>query len=311
MRKLLAALSIMAISLVLWAGSAHAAVQFYPPAQDAETTGENDDPIAVLTAFADAVNSGNAEQVASLFAEGSVSVALPPPPNSNGVSIGREEIGGGWAAIIDRHAEITFTDLRAYDNKVTWTVALTEDVFRYLGAYPIYFRAVAVIEDGQIQSTTWIMHKESIAQLGAAGHKTIARRVIEEAWNQGNLDTIDELYAAETVYHDPDHADATGAAAVKDLITEYRTAFPDLQLTIEQQIVEGDTVATRWRATGSQQGAYRGIAPTGKPVTLSGITLLHIGAVGRVEERQILESWTYWDSLGLLEQLGVAPTGGQ
>ncbi|MEZ4862406.1 MAG: ester cyclase [Caldilineaceae bacterium] len=201
--------------------------------------------------------------------------------------------------------------MRADDNKVTWTAALTEDVFRYIGAYPIYFRTVAVIEEGQIQSMTWIMHKESIAQLEAAGHKTIARRVLEEAWNQGNLDTVDELFAAETVYHDPDHGDITGRAAVKELINEFRTAFPDLQFTIEQQMVEGEVVATRWQATGTHQGEYRGVAPTGKSITLSGVTLFQVTAVSRVEERQIVESWSYWNGLGLLVQLGVATDGSQ
>lgn len=306
MKKQIVILIVTALFVLQSTSNVHAVGVQSPAAQDTESDAQETDALAVLAALADAINGGDAEALAALFAEGSVSVALPPPPNSNGVSLGREEIGAGWAAVIARNAEVVFTDFRVYDNKVTWTVALTEDVFRYIGAYPIYFRAVGVVEDGEIQSMTWIMHKESIAQLEAAGQRTIANRVIEEAWNQNNLVTVDELYAAETIYHLPDHGELVGTAAVKDLISAFRTAFPDLQFTIEQQVVEGDLVATRWEATGTHQGDYMGIAPTGNTVTLSGITLFQITTVDRVEERQIVESWSYWNSLGLLEQLGVA-----
>lgn len=304
MKKQMVTFIVTTLFLLLATNSVYAIVEHSPTAQDTENDLQNTDAVAVIMALADTINDGDAEALAALFAEGSVTVALPPPPNSNGVSIGREEIGAGWAAVMARNAEITFTDFRVYDNKVTWTVALTEDVFRYIGAYPIYFRAVGVVEDGEIQSMTWIMHKESIVQLEAAGQRTIAGRVIEEAWNQNNLDTVDELYAAETIYHLPDHGEIMGTAAVKDLITAFRTAFPDLQFTIEQHIVEGDLVATRWEATGTHQGDYLGIAPTGNAIALSGITLFQITTVSRVEERQIVESWSYWNGLGLLEQLG-------
>lgn len=308
MRKLLPVISVL-ILLLLWLPSgASADTKRTPPTQEDEATSQNPEAAAVFMALADAINRGDVEQIAALHAEDAVFVALPPPPDSNGVSIGREEIHADWAAGVERHMTVEFTDFRVYDNKVTWTAAITEDIFRYIGAYPILFRAVGVVQDGQIQSMTLIMHKESIAQLEAAGHKTIARRVIEEAWNQGALATVDELFAADTVYHDPDHADSKGVDAVKELITAYRTAFPDLQLTITHQLVEGDLVATHWQATGTHQGEYQGIAPTGKTVTLTGMTLQRIAAVGRVEERQIVESWNYWDGLGLLEQLGVGPT---
>ena len=84
-------------------------------------------------------------------------------------------------------------------------------------------------------------------------------------------------------------------------MTGYRTAFPDLRLTIEAQVSEGDLVVTRWKASGTHQGELFGIAPTGKQATVTGISLT------RVSGGKIAEDWTNWDTLGLLQQLGAVP----
>ena len=118
--------------------------------------------------------------------------------------------------------------------------------------------------------------------------KAIPRRLIEEVYNQGKLDVVYEVIAAEYVGHDPSlPEDIAGAAAERELAAAYRVAFPDLSITIEDQVAEGDRVVTRWTARGTHIGDLWRIPATGN---------------GR-----ILESWANWDSLGLMQQLGVLP----
>jgi steroid delta-isomerase-like uncharacterized protein len=136
----------------------------------------------------------------------------------------------------------------------------------------------------------------------SAENKAIARRLLEEAFNSGNLDVVDELVAPEFVNHDAALPEpTTGIEATKANITGYRNAFPDLRLTIEQQVAEGEFVTTRWSARGTHQGDLMGMAATGKQATVTGITL------DRIVEGRFVESWTNWDTLGLMQQLGVIP----
>ena len=136
----------------------------------------------------------------------------------------------------------------------------------------------------------------------SAENKTIARRLLEEAFNAGNVDVVDELVAAEFVNHDAAMPEPmVGIEAAKANIAGYREAFPDLRLTIEQQVAEGEFVTTRWSARGTHQGNLMGMAATGKQATVTGITL------DRIVDGRFVESWTNWDTLGLMQQLGVVP----
>jgi steroid delta-isomerase-like uncharacterized protein len=136
-------------------------------------------------------------------------------------------------------------------------------------------------------------------------NKAMSRRSFEEAWNKGNLAVIDEVVAANYVGHDPAVPNLRGPAGMKQLIMMYRTAFPNIQFTIEDQAAEGDKVVTRWTARGSHQAELMGIAPTNKQATVTGI------GIDRFVNGKIEESWSNWDTLGLLQQLGVVPTPGE
>jgi steroid delta-isomerase-like uncharacterized protein len=136
----------------------------------------------------------------------------------------------------------------------------------------------------------------------SAETKGIARRLLEEAFNSGNLDVVDELVSPEFVNHDAALPEPTvGIEATKASIRGYRDAFPDLRMTIEQQVAEGEYVTTRWTARGTHQGDLMGMSATGKQATVTGIT------VDRIVDGRIVESWTNWDTLGLMQQLGVVP----
>ena len=137
-------------------------------------------------------------------------------------------------------------------------------------------------------------------------NKATARRFLEDAFNKGDLDVIDEICLPTVVDHDPAMpADTSGIEALKQLVAGYRAAFPDLRMTVEEQVGEGDLVATRWTARGTHEGELMGVAPSGKQATVTGITL------DRFEDGRIAESWTNWDTLGLLKQLGAVPMTSQ
>ena len=105
------------------------------------------------------------------------------------------------------------------------------------------------------------------------------------------------------VAHQPDGSEEErGPEDVKQFLRQYREAFPDLEITIEEQIAEGDKVVTRWASRGIHQGEFRGIAPTSNEVRLTGIGIF------RFSEGKVVESWDNFDQLGMLQQLGAIPS---
>jgi len=133
---------------------------------------------------------------------------------------------------------------------------------------------------------------------------TVASRWYEEVFNAGNLALIDELFAPNFVDHDPSNP-LPGLDGVRQLVSMYRGAFPDLHLTIEDEITEGDRVVTRFTGRGTHKGSLMGIPPTGKRVTIAAIDIL------RFENGRIAEHWGNPDLLGMMRQLGVIPAPGQ
>jgi steroid delta-isomerase-like uncharacterized protein len=130
-----------------------------------------------------------------------------------------------------------------------------------------------------------------------------ARRFFDEVWSQGDFELVDELFAPEYVGH-PSGPEETvrGPEGVKEYVGQLREGVPDLTVTVEDQVVAGDKVATRWTARGTHDGELMGIDPTGRTATVTGITIQRFEPGGR-----IVEAWTNWDLLGMLQQLGVTP----
>lgn len=139
----------------------------------------------------------------------------------------------------------------------------------------------------------------------SAENKAIARRVIEECFNQGNLALADELYTANYVNHNAPPGFPQGPEGFKQEAGMYRNAFPDIQITIEEQIAEGDRVVSRWTARGTHQGELMGIPPTNKKATVTGIV------IDRIAGGKIVEHWENFDQLGMMQQLGIIPAPGQ
>jgi steroid delta-isomerase-like uncharacterized protein len=136
----------------------------------------------------------------------------------------------------------------------------------------------------------------------AEANKAVSRRLIADVFNTGRLELIDELVSEGFVGHDAAApAPLTGRAGVRDQVAGYLSAFPDVAVTIEDQVAERDRVVTRWRARGTHEGELFGIGPTGKQATITGIT------IDRIVDGRIVESWNSWDTFGTLQQLGAVP----
>jgi steroid delta-isomerase-like uncharacterized protein len=137
--------------------------------------------------------------------------------------------------------------------------------------------------------------------MSAQENKDIVKRLFEQPWT-GNLGVIDEFVDDNYVGYDPAKPEPLrGPEGAKEFVSTYRAAYSDARITIDDQIAEGDMVATRWTGRGTHDGDLMGIAPTGKQVTVSGLTL------SRLSNGKVVEEWTHWDTLGMLQQLGAVP----
>ena len=132
-------------------------------------------------------------------------------------------------------------------------------------------------------------------------NKAIVLRSLEELYNLGNLDLADEFYAAEYVWHNVSGPDVHGSEGMKQHVAVVRKAFPDIRITADDMIAEGDKVVTRWTIVGTHTGEFVGIPPTDVQVKFTGIL------ISRLAGGKIVEDWENSDVLGLLQQLGVIP----
>ena len=134
-------------------------------------------------------------------------------------------------------------------------------------------------------------------------NKDLARRFMDEVWNKGNVDFIDEVFAPNWVNHDPTVPEEMrgGVEGGKRLAQMYRNAFPDTQMTVEDLIAEGDKVVTRYTARGTHQGELMGIPPSGNRAEVTGIS------IDRIEGGKFVESWNIVDALGMMQQIGAIP----
>jgi steroid delta-isomerase-like uncharacterized protein len=133
-------------------------------------------------------------------------------------------------------------------------------------------------------------------------NKTIVRRLNDEVWTQGRLEVISELIADDfvtTVVGAPEQI--RGPQGFREFVVMYREAFPDLRITVDEQIAEGDIVVTRWTASGRNDGELMGMPATGKQATTAGVN------INRISGGKLVEGWGLFDQLGLLQQLGAVP----
>lgn len=140
--------------------------------------------------------------------------------------------------------------------------------------------------------------------MSAQENKENARRLMEEAFGQGKLEIVDEVLVSDFVCYDPNSeaGEVRGADTIKQEIEWFRNAIPDLTYTVEDQVAEDDKVVTRYKASGTHQGEFFGVAPTGKRIEMSGIQIDRFDETGKM-----VEEWPEYDLLGAMRQMGAVP----
>ncbi len=136
-------------------------------------------------------------------------------------------------------------------------------------------------------------------------NKAILRSAYEDLWGKGDLTVADRLIAPDCADHHSLPGQASGREGFKQAVTMVRAAFPDMQITTEDVIPEGDKVVGRWTARATHQGEFMGIPPTSRSVTITGIDVL------RIADGEIVDWWHEEDILGLMQQIGAIPEPGQ
>lgn len=133
-------------------------------------------------------------------------------------------------------------------------------------------------------------------------NKALVRQFIEEVFNQGNISRINELLAPDFVEHEELPGLPPDRESVTLMLTMLRNAFPDFKATIGDVIAEGDKVVVRMTWTGTQQGEFMGLPPSGKPMSMGVIDIF------RMEKGKVMEHWGLSDTMAMMEQLGAMPT---
>ncbi len=136
-------------------------------------------------------------------------------------------------------------------------------------------------------------------------NKVNYRRFIEEVWNKGNLDIVEEIASPDVIFHSPPGT-IPGWESMKQIVASFRAAFPDVRLIVEDQIAEKDRTVTRLRITGTHRGPFHSrlktIMPTGKTINVQVIDIFRHDA-----NSKLAECWSGLDVFGLLQQLGAIP----
>lgn len=138
-------------------------------------------------------------------------------------------------------------------------------------------------------------------EMPTGGNMATVSRFVERAYNGGDQAAVDEFISPDHVLHLSGRPDLIGREGVMEYLAEVRTGFPDVHIDAEDQFGQRDQVAVRWRITGTHEGEYQGIPPTGKHASIGCISIF------RLSEGKIVENWISPDMLSLLRQLGVIP----
>jgi steroid delta-isomerase-like uncharacterized protein len=139
--------------------------------------------------------------------------------------------------------------------------------------------------------------------LSVQENKALVHEFFDSVWNKGDLAAADRLISPDALDHSPLGTEK-GPESFKHVVSDYRAAFPDVRMTIEDEIAEGDRVVHRWRIVGTNKNSFMGVPPTGKEAVFIGTTVV------KVRDGTIVERWTSFDLLGLLTQLGAIPPMG-
>ena len=133
------------------------------------------------------------------------------------------------------------------------------------------------------------------------GMRITHQRVFNEMLNGRNLGLLSQFCTEGYAYHGPGGVELRGIGELREMIEGYLTAFPDMHMTVEHRVVEGDLISTRWNITGTHDGPLGDIEPTGKKINFDGQLIM------RFEGTKIAEEWEVFDELAMLKEIGAIP----
>jgi steroid delta-isomerase-like uncharacterized protein len=133
-------------------------------------------------------------------------------------------------------------------------------------------------------------------------NKSTVSRLIEEGYNKHNFKLLDEIFAKDSISHDPSQPNlGRGPDGARESMQLYTTAFPDSKIVIEREVAEGDYVVQHLRTSGTHTGPLGPIPATGKKTNVTGVI------ISKLQGGKVVETWSLWDQLSLMQQLGVVP----
>ena len=222
---------------------------------------------------------GNADELVARFAE-----TLEP------VGRRRAPLYGG----------ISSTVVRTDDGITIYNLWQTEEGRHKMAEDPEIQAAITAADFPAPHFTGYEVLMHNTAGEGAVA---VARRIVDEVWAEGRLETIDELIAEDFRGWTPTNGEVKGREAFREQVKMYRSAFPNMTMVVDLVTSDGEWATTKWTASGTHTGELMGMPATGKDVTVTGI------GVDRIVGGQIVEAYAVFDALGMLQQMGAVPAG--
>lgn len=261
---------------------------------------------AVWLAHYDTFEAGDLDKAMDYIADNIVSVVLPPPPGTEPASVGKEAYHETSAYLLSDHPAYEWISIQEDGNTLMFRARFNADTFRGLGVGPINFTGTAVVQEGKIVAETWIMdpydEARFFAAAGRAGNIAVVDRFYREIWSAGNMETLDEIIGEDFIDH---YSGENGREAFRSRVLLFREAFPDLTVTYENMLADGDLVVAQVTFTGTYAGgAFAEVfgvpdSAIGKTITLTGVDY------ARIVDGQMVEGWGSHDDLGWFGQFGL------
>lgn len=259
-------------------------------------------PLAVVKSFDAAWNAQDAEKVLALFTDDVViRLALYP---------GREQMFRGKAqarGFVQAHIagfRVVSRDHVADGMQVNWKSEAGSDAFRSMGIDVVRFEEEARVENGLIKTLSAVAAPESgarILQATEQANKKAAAEFVDAVFNRHDIGAIDKYVSRDFVDHMPFPGSSPDAAGFKTGVAGYFSAFPDIRVSVEDSLAEGDRVALRVKSQGTQRGAFAGKPASNRPFSVEEIHIV------RIVDGKLLEHWGAMDTAEMMRQLTPQP----
>lgn len=140
--------------------------------------------------------------------------------------------------------------------------------------------------------------------MSAEETKAVAQRWMDEVWQKASPSAMDEILASDFTFNYAALGVKPDREGYKQTVNDMHAAFPDIQFTTEDMVVEGDRAAVHWKGRGTHKGQFAGIAATGRQATTAGISIIHVAG------GKIVEETGYMNMMDLMQELGAIPPSG-